>query len=305
MTRLEEAKDILQQIGMPKKQQSPLACYSLLALANITPETPWSEATRRWVRIHDILLFAANQYNKTYAENTRENIRKECLHQFRDAALIEDNTTATNCPKYSYSLTAEAVNLLRTYGTEDWNSSLSDWIQLNSTLVELYANQRKMVLMPVNINGQVLHLGIGDHNKLQKAIVEEFAPRFAPGCTCLYLGDTANKDLYKDIDTLTSLGFEITLHDKMPDVVLYRADKDWIYFIEAVTNVGPMSPKRIRELEAMTRDVRSGKIYVTAFLDFAKYRRFAHELAWETEVWIADDPDHMIHLNGDRFMGPR
>lgn len=91
----------------------------------------------------------------------------------------------------------------------------------------------------------------------------------------------------------------------MPDVVLYREDKDWIYFVESVTSVGPMDPKRILEIEEMTKDVTAGKIFVTAFLDFKTYKKFAEELAWETEVWIAEMPEHMIHLNGDRFMGPR
>ena len=89
------------------------------------------------------------------------------------------------------------------------------------------------------------------------------------------------------------------------DVVLYREDTNWIYFVESVTSVGPMDPKRILEISEMTTNVSAGKIFVTAFLDFATYKRFADTLAWETEVWIADMPDHMIHLNGDRFMGPR
>ncbi|MFS2517149.1 MULTISPECIES: BsuBI/PstI family type II restriction endonuclease [Parabacteroides] len=29
------------------------------------------------------------------------------------------------------------------------------------------------------------------------------------------------------------------------------------------------------------------------------------DIAWETEVWIAENPGHMIHFNGDRFIGPR
>ena len=111
-----------------------------------------------------------------------------------------------------------------------------------------------------------------------------------------------NKFKYQRANTL---GFSITLHDKMPDVVLYREEEDWIYFVESVTSVGPMDPKRILEITDMTKDVKSGKIFVTAFLDFATYKKFADSLAWETEVWIADMPDHMIHLNGDRFLGPR
>ena len=158
--------------------------------------------------------------------------------------------------------------------------------------------------MPVKINGQAFTFSAGKHNQLQKAILEEFAPRFAPGAECLYVGDTIKKDLVKDAPKLKEIGFEITLHDKMPDVVLYRADKDWIYFIESVTSVGPMDPKRIDEIMSMTKNVMAGKIFVTAFLDFKTYKKFAESLAWETEVWIAEMPDHMIHLNGDKFMGP-
>ena len=101
------------------------------------------------------------------------------------------------------------------------------------------------------------------------------------------------------------IGFEITLHDKMPDVVLYHEDKDWLYFIESVTSVGPMDDKRIVELQELTKNVNSGKIFVTAFLDFKTFKKFSETLAWDTEGWIADMPDHMIHLNGDRFLGPR
>nr|WP_255563059.1 BsuBI/PstI family type II restriction endonuclease [Fibrobacter sp. UWR1] len=145
----------------------------------------------------------------------------------------------------------------------------------------------------------------GKHNQLQKAIIEEFAPRFAPNSECLYVGDTEQKDLVKNEGKLKALGFEITLHDKMPDVVLYSEGKDWIYFVEAVTSVGPMDPKRIKELEEMTKNVSAGKIYTTAFLDFKTFKKFSEMLAWETEVWLAESPDHMIHLNGDKFMGPR
>lgn len=64
----------------------------------------------------------------------------------------------------------------------------------------------------------------------------------------------------KNEKRLCELGFEITLHDKMPDVVLYREDKDWLYFIESVTSVGPMDDKRIIELQELTKNVKSGKI---------------------------------------------
>ncbi len=95
------------------------------------------------------------------------------------------------------------------------------------------------------------------------------------------------------------------MHDKMPEIVLYDSQKDWIYFVEAVTSVGPMNMKRLIEIGELTKNVKSGKIYITAFLDFSTYKRFSESLAWDTEVWIAEMPENMIHLNGDRFLGPR
>lgn len=185
------------------------------------------------------------------------------------------------------------------------NIILSAFISKHESLSDIYASKKQMQKMPVRINNQDFTFSPGKHDQLQKAIIEEFAPRFAPNSECLYVGDTIQKDMVKNIDKLSQLGFEITLHDKMPDVVLYREDKNWIYFVESVTSVGPMDPKRIIEIESMTEKVTAGKIYVTAFLDFSTFKKFSEQLAWETEVWIADMPDHMIHLNGDKFLGPR
>ena len=303
--KIEETREFLQTIGMPKAQQADICCYVILAMAGVKPDMSWSEATNEWIRIHDIIQFVNTFYDMSYAENSRETFRKQALHRFRTAALIEDNGKATNSPNYRYRLTEETVQILRTMGTPKWKESIKRFLFYHEKLIDLYASKKKMTMMPVNINGESFKFSTGKHNELQKAIIEEFAPRFAPNSECLYVGDTIAKDLVKNVEKLKELGFEITLHDKMPDVVLYREDKDWIYFVESVTSVGPMDPKRILEIEEMTKDVTAGKIFVTAFLDFKTYKKFAEELAWETEVWIAEMPEHMIHLNGDRFMGPR
>lgn len=305
MNKVEEARKFLQEIGMPKAQQADICCLSLLAMAGITEEMPWSSATNKWTRIHDIIAFSNGNYGTTYAENSRETFRKQAMHHFRTAALIEDNGEATNSPNYRYRLTEETLLVIQGLGGEQQEAFIRRFMAYHQNLVELYASKKRMTLMPVKINNQDYTFSAGKHNELQKAIIENFTPRFAPGAECLYVGDTIKKDLVKNVTTLHALGFEITLHDKMPDVVLYREDKDWIYFVEAVTSVGPMDPKRIIEIQGMTRNVTAGKIFVTAFLDFSTYKKFADALAWETEVWIAELPDHMIHLNGTDFLGPR
>lgn len=305
MDKISETREFLKNIGMPKQQQADICCYVILAMAGIKPDMTWSEATNEWIRIHDIIHFANTYYGTTYAENSRETFRKQALHRFRTAALVEDNGKATNSPNYRYRLTDETLKLIRNLDTNEWDKHLKLFLTYHEKLVDIYASKKKMTMMPVKINGDDFSFSVGKHNELQKAIIEEFAPRFAPNAECLYVGDTIEKDLVKNVEKLSELGFEITLHDKMPDVVLYREDKNWIYFVESVTSVGPMDPKRILEIEELTKNVNAGKIYVTAFLDFKTYKKFAEELAWETEVWIAEMPEHMIHLNGDRFMGPR
>ncbi len=305
MGKIDEAREFLKMLGMPKAQQADICCYVLLAMAGIKQDTLWKDARNEWIRIHDIIQFANTYYGSTYAENSRETFRKQALHHFRNAALAEDNGKATNSPNYRYRLTEETLQMIRVFQTSDWQKSVNRFLKYHEKLVDMYASKKKMTMMPVRINGADLQFSTGKHNELQRAIIEEFAPRFAPNSECLYVGDTTEKDLVKNVDKLKELGFEITLHDKMPDVVLYREDKNWIYFIESVTSVGPVDSKRILEISEMTKSVTAGKIFVTAFLDFKTYKRFSESLAWETEVWIAGMPEHMIHLNGDKFLGPR
>lgn len=305
MSKLEEAKDILNQLKVPQKQQSDLCGYVILAMADIKKNDEWGNATNQWIRIHDVIRYIREFYGISYAENSRETFRKQAMHHFRNAAFIEDNGKATNSPNYRYRLTDEMLSVVKSYQSKKWENERDNFLKSHNNLIDIYRSKKAMQKMPVKINGSNFSFSPGKHNHLQKLIIEEFAPRFAENSECLYVGDTIQKDLVKNEERLKELGFEITLHDKMPDVVLYSEDKHWIYFIESVTSVGAMEPKRIKEIEEMTQRVSAGKIYVTAFLDFKTFKKFSESLAWETEVWIADMPDHMIHLNGDRFLGPR
>lgn len=303
MSNVDKIRNILIALGVPEKQQNELCCHVLLVMGKIYPDSKWENAKNEWIRIHDMMSFINMFYRESpYAENTRETVRKNALHHFRTAAFVEDNGLATNSPNYRYRLTAEFLNVLKNKGSEE---SVKAFLKKHESLKNIYASKKDKQKQALSVNGQQLTLSPGKHNQLQKAIIEDFAPRFAPGSKCLYVGDTTEKDLVKDVDALKKLGFTITLHDKMPDVVLYDEKRDWLYFVEAVTSVGPMDPKRLVELGDLTKNVKAGKIFVTAFLDFRTYKKFAADLAWDTEVWIADMPEHMIHLNGDKFLGPR
>ena len=93
-------------------------------------------------------------------------------------------------------------------------------------------------------------------------------------------------------------------HEELPDIIAYSKEKNWLYLIEAVHSSGPISEIRLLQLQKLTEKCTADIVYVTAFLNRPKFRQFMAEIAWETEVWIADNPDHMVHFNGDKFLGP-
>lgn len=244
----------------------------------------WTSATNNWIRIHDVIAYTKEKYGVTYAENSRETFRKQDMYHFRNAAFIDDNGKATNSGNYRYRLTDEMLALIHSFGTACWETEKINFLQSHETLIDLYASKRIMRKMPVRINGEDFTFSPDKHKELQKAIIEEFAPRFAPNSECLYVSDTTEKDLVKNVARLQELGLTITLHDKMSDVVLYFEENNWLYFIESVTSVGLMEPKQIKEIEEMTEGVTAEKIYVTAFLDFKTFKKLSESLDWGTEV---------------------
>jgi len=294
---------------LPKRQQNDRSAYTLLTLAGLGENTNWSSATNKIIGIHDIMIFISKNYGYQYAENSRESIRRQTIHQFEQAGMIERNRDKpdrpTNSGKTVYSLTNELLKVLRSFGSGNWDEEKKQFLDINGSLSERYAKKRVMHKIPVKIDGFKYEMSSGKHNDLQKAIIEEFATIFAQGSELLYLGDTANKHLFIKEQILVKLGIPITKHDKLPDVVLYDATKNWLFLCEAVTSHGPFSAKRIMEIEAMLKDCHCGRIYVSCFPNKQTFKKHIDDLAWETEIWFRDNPTHMMHLNGDRFLGPK
>ncbi len=309
MSKITEAQAILAALQLPTAQQTEMAGLTLLVLAQLDEDMPWSDAKRQSLRIHDILQEMNNRYGRSYAENTRETVRRQVIHQFEQARIVDRNPDepglATNSPRTHYALSDIAIRTIRQFNTSDWEIALAEFLDVQDSLVAMYQRKRQLDLIPLSYQGREYHLSPGKHNELQVAIIEEFGPRFAPRARLLYLGDTADKLFLIDEDALRELNIPFSKHDKMPDVILFDQDRKWLYLIEAVTSHGPVTPKRRVELDEMLKDCPVGLIYVSAFPDFVTFRNFLSEIAWETEVWLSEMPDHMIHFNGDRFMGPR
>jgi type II restriction enzyme len=316
MSKLEQAQEILKALGMPAAQQNEISAYTLLALCNLKEDDAWPNASNKSATVtKGIMTFISENYmlanNGTpYAPNSRETFRRQVLHQFEQGRIVNYNpdnpALLTNSPNAHYALTPEALEVIRTYDTSQWEEKVKAFIEKFGSLNEEYLKRRQKQLVPVTLrDGTILHLSPGKHNEVQANIVEVFAPRFAPGSTLLYVGDTAKKVLHIDAEKMAEIGIPMTEHGKLPDVILLDTAKDWLFLVEAVTSHGPVSPKRVHELEEMLINCKLGKIYVTAFPDFSEFRKHINNVAWETEVWIAENPDHMIHYNGEKFFGPR
>jgi type II restriction enzyme len=308
--KLDEAKEILGAFGMPKAQQNPNAIYTLLAFAGIGPRARWSDAEKPRLTPHSVIAFARKEYGKKYAENTRETIRRQAIHQFVQGGVLVRNPDepglATNSPRTHYALTPEVLEAVRAFGTPGFDAAAAKFRKAQGGgLAERYAKPRHSANVTVTVDDKVITLSPGGHNRLQVHIVEEFIPRFAPGARVLYLGDTDHKSKHVEKERLAAVGVPVTKHDKLPDLVVHDDTRDWLFLIEAVTTHGPVSAKRHMELEELLATSKVGRVYVSAFPSFREFKKYADEIAWETEVWIADAPDHLLHFNGDRFMGPR
>ncbi|HTV54291.1 MAG TPA: BsuBI/PstI family type II restriction endonuclease [Terriglobia bacterium] len=306
---LADARKILISLGLPRAQQNDRSAFSLLALLDLRPDRAWADAQNPLIGITPIMDWIREHYQKPYAPNTRETVRRQTMHQFVAAGIALYNPDQpdrpVNSPAAVYQIEPTTLALLRSFDTPQWHDNLTAYLASRPTLAARYARERRQKLVPVRIApGQEIHLSPGRHSELTRAIIEDFAARFVPGGILIYAGDTGEKWGYFDAVSLSKLGVNLDAHGKMPDVVLHYPDRNWLLLIESVTSHGPVNPKRHAELTHLFAGSSAGLVYVTAFPNRALMSRYLGDIAWETEVWVADSPSHLIHFNGERFLGP-
>jgi hypothetical protein len=308
--RINEALDVLRQLGMPNGQLNDRTAICLLALLNLPETTSWNNAGNPMLGIRAILDFAREKLDHNYAENSRESVRKYSVKQLVAAGVLLHNPDkpdrAVNSSDNCYQVEANALALLRKVGTKEWKKALLTYLETNQTLAEQFARHRDMQRIPVVINhGLNIKLSAGKHSDLIRAIIEKFVPRFVPGGELVYVGDTGTKWGYFDEQLLETIGVKVGSHGKMPDVIIYYREKNWLILVEAVASGGPVDGIRHAELSNLFQASTAGLVFVTAFPDRGEVmRKFLSVVAWETEVWCASDTSHLIHFNGIRFLGP-
>ncbi len=306
--KLKEAMQVLKSLGFGPKQSNELG-YVFLALLGLEADTPWSGASNPLRGITPIIEFISKCYRVTYAPNTRETVRDEAVKYFVEAGMILRNpdnpARPTNSGNTVYQVEPSALALVRSFGTDVWESNLKNYLSARGEIRSELARERTLARIPVQLpNGETVTLSPGGQNPLIKSVIEEFCSRFSPGATVVYIGDAENKFLHLDAVYLENLGVLIAPAAKMPDVVVHDTKRNWLLLIEAVTSAGPVDGKRRKELKELFAGCKAGLVFVTAFEDRRAFGAFQNQISWESEVWIADTPDHIIHFNGERFLGP-
>lgn len=304
-----EALQILSDLGMPRAQRNERTALCLLALLDLGRRKAWKDAGDPLMGITPIMDWSRGKYGRDYAPNTRETFRRQSMHQFVAAGIALYNPDKpdrpVNSPAAVYRIEPGLLEVLRVFGKKDYPALLADWLHGHQALVERYARERKLRMVPVSLeDGNEIRLSAGEHSKLIKAIIEEFGPRFVPGGQLVYVGDTGDKWGYFDRPLLDSLGVAVDSHGKMPDVVMFFPEKGWLILVESVTSHGPVDAKRHAELACLFSHSKAGLVFVSAFPNRRLMNKHLEFISWETEVWVANAPSHLIHFNGTRFLGP-
>lgn len=307
--KIDQASAILKALGLPAEQYNDRSALTLLALVGLSPDIQWSEASDPLMGITPMMDFFEQHYGKKYQPNARETVRRRTVHQFLEAALIVINPDEpgrpTNSPHSVYQIEQNVLELVRSFGTAEWEKNLGAYLARVKTLKEKYAREREMQRIPIEIApGKTITLSPGGQNVLVEQIIGNFCELFTPGAKPIYIGDTGEKFAYYDEKLLARLGVTVDAHGKMPDVVVYDEAKNWLVLIEAVKSHGPVDPKRRAELMHLFQGSKAGLIFVTAFLDRHSMVKYLSDISWETEVWVAEAPTHVIHFDGERFLGP-
>ncbi len=307
--KIREALNILKLLNVPKAQQNDRSALTLLALVNMNIDNDWPSISENLIGITEMMDFFRINYGINYAPNTRETVRRQTIHQFLQIGLVkanpDDPNRPINSPKTRYLIEPGPLNLLRSYNSKDWNNNLAIFLKNTPTLSNLQVKERNIPLIPVTLpDGEEILISSGGQNELIKHIVEEFCPRFTPGGKLIYIGDAIGKLNEKEITYFEQIGIKIDKHGKMPDVIVELPEKKWLVLIEAVTSHGPVDLKRKNELESLFGKAKYDLVFVTSFESRRTMHKFLNVIAWETEVWVSEAPSHLIHFNGEKFLGP-
>lgn len=315
---INEALHILVSLGIPLGQpphhtprRLERMALAFLAVADVRAPGGWSQAKDlgdgRSLKSRDIIAYVNEHLEENQSRGSYDDVRRMDLRLPVAAQLVVQAHpgSARNNPTRGYALNPRFAAIIRRYGESDWDQEVATILADEATLSDRLSGTRQLQRVPIRLpDGQMLDFGPGAHNQLLRAVIEDLLPNYGHGAEILYVGDAENRRLLVVEDRLRELQFFELAHGELPDVVAYSPERNWLYLIEAVHSSGPIGRLRRETLAALTAACPARVIFVTAFPNMQTFRRFVDQIAWETDVWIADHPKHLIHFDGDRFLEP-
>lgn len=312
---LNDAKDILISIGMPEYLYNPRCVMTLAALAEMSGDKKWRNASEDYHGTHHVLAFINKNFpqkagldKKSYAENSRETFRDDTIKPWISAGILEAKAgLATNDKDNSYRFTSYFASLIRTYGTEQWEEKLAEYRESHVIYAD-YLKQTKTVERDYNLEFGDIEISLkkSPHNKLQLNILQLLIPLICKEePEILYIGDATDRDLLQNDERLMELGINVLSQSgNLPDIIAYDASQKRVIFIEAYHSTGVFTIDRVNEIKALcTCEAGTEVAFITAFDSTDKMLKNYKSVAWDTDMWSADEPTHLVHKNGDKFIG--
>lgn len=313
---LSDAIKILQKLGIPvdtltSKRKQHMA-RAFLALGAISPKSTWKEfndSENHHLTTKQILAFGRTNWGELRSDGSYDDVRRQDLKWLVLSNIVisaaNKPAATTNDGTRGFGIHPQVAKVVRTFDSDNWDAEINKFLKAWPLLSKKLSRERNLKKIPVTLSsGKKISFSPDPHNKLQKAVIELFLPRYGYGAEVLYVGDASDKHKYKNEALLKKLGIFDLSHDQLPDIIAYSSSKKWLYLIEAVTTANPVTEERRLILELKLKNSKVPRIYVSAFRDRATFRKFAAEVAWETEVWLEEVPDHLVHFNGGKFLGP-
>lgn len=304
---------ILEDLGVPlgatarQKERQAKALLALMGVRRIVDFPDACSLDTRGLKTREIIEFMNSDLGENLSLGGYDEIRRTDLKMAHLAGIvIQPSGLAKNSPARTWGINPEVIEVFRSYATDEYRHRVAKFVADKGRLIDELAARRELHRVPVTLpGGKEISFAGGEHDLLLQAIIEEFLPIYGYGASVIYVADAEDRGLHYDQSLADGLQLPpIDDGGLLPDVICYSAERGWVYLIEAVHSAGPIDPGKRRQLRERFRDSRSPIVYVTAFADRSTFASFSTAIAWETEVWIASDPEHIIHFNGDRFLGP-
>jgi adenine-specific DNA-methyltransferase len=308
--KISQALNLLELIKIPADHLDERSALTLLALLNLPPNKNWRHTTNPLLKITQMMDWMTLHYDVQHARTARDHLRRKTVQQFVQMGILCENPDQPDRPKNSskwcYQIEPTFLKLAQGYkNTKQWYSELDTYLKTSTGFNKFKSKNRELPKIAVTLgNAHTIELTDCDHSILLKTIIEKFRSRYCPHSEVLRVKDADEQYVIDEADQLIKLNINLDTHQKTPDVIIHDNQRNWLIIVDAVTPHSPIDQQRRNEIKDLFADANIGIVYVTAFHDTASYIGSASSIGWKTEVWIASEPDQLIHYNGATLIGP-